>query len=375
MDLTWTWWAIPGFVGGLIAWAGAVVLLRTDRRSPVNRRLAAVLFTEGAWMQGTLFFMVGNEPAFMAMATVAVGALAAIPFQYLAFLGASLATPLTRPFRSGRAWGVLGTLSLGAFLFALLAPSRFIGELYSPPWAALNFYLAPLGVRAAQLHALASVFGLLASLDALRRAPRGTVARARARWFAIAFGARDLFNASWWTLYPLYRDIPFWGDFLSNIAPMLVALLYIALIAYAVLRVQLFDLDLKLKFALRQGTVGAVIAGGFFVGSEWLESIVPVEGTLLGLIVAGLIVLMLRPLQRLAQAFADRVMGGVEDTETYRQGRKHEVYRAAFEGAAIDGVLTDREREILAHVQEKLGIDAQQARELEREVASLFEPA
>lgn len=372
MDLSWTWWSVPGLLGGWVSWAGAAVLLRTAPENPVNRRLATVLLIEGAWMQGAFFFMIGNEQAFLVVASITVGALAAIPFQYLAFLGAAVDTPLVRPFRSGLAWGLLGLLSLAAMLFVVMAPEHFIGELYSPPWASLNFLFAPMGALAAQLHALASVLGLVASLHALKRAPRGTIQRSRAAWFAIAFGVRDLFNASWWTLYPTFRQIPFWGDFLSNIAPMLVSLLYIALLLYAVLRVQLFDLDLKLKFALAQGTVGAMIAGGFFVGSEWLESIIPVQSTILGLLVAGGIVLLLRPVQRVAEAFANRVMGGVQDTPAYRQARKQEVYRAAFEGAVSDGGLTDREREILTHVRDKLGISQGQAAQLELEVATLF---
>jgi len=372
MDLSWTWWSAPGIVVGLIAWAGAITLLRTAPENPVNRRLAAVLFVEGVWMQGTFFFNVGDEGVFRVLASIAVGGLAAIPFQYLAFLGAALDTPLVRPFRSRLAWALLSLASLIAFLSVVVAPSFFIGELYSPSWATFNFQFATLGTRAAQLHALASVIGLLASLHALLRAPRGTVSRSRAKWFAAAFGIRDLFNASWWMLYPVFRQVQFWGDFLSNIAPMIVALIYISFLTYAVLRVQLFDLDLKLKFAIRQGTVGAVIASGFFVGSEILESVIPVEGTLLGLIVAGIILLLLRPLQSLAERLANRIMRTVQDTADYRDGRKQEVYRATFEGAVVDGVLTDREREILAHVQRKLGIAPEKAEQLEREVASLF---
>lgn len=373
MDLSWTWWTVPGILMGWIAWAGAVVLLRTAPENPVNRRLAAVLFIEGVWMHGTFFFMVGNEAVFIVLASISVGALVAISFQYLAFLGAALDTPLVRPFRPGAAWVVLSFASLAAFLSVLIAPSLFIGDLYSPPWASLNFQFTTIGARAAQIHALVSVFGLVASLHALRRAPRGTVSRSRAMWFAVAFGVRDLFNAAWWGLYPVYRQLPFWGDFLSNIGPMIVGLLYISLLTYAVLRVQLFDLDLKLKFVIRQGTVGAVIAAGFFVGSELLESIVPVQGNLLGLMVAGVILLLMRPLQSLAEAFANRIMSTVHDTPNYRAGRKHEVYRATFESATVDGVLTEREREILAHVQGKLGIAPEKAQQLEREVAALFE--
>lgn len=372
MDLMWTWWAVPGVVGGWAALAGAFVLIRTAPERSLNRRLAVVLCLEGLWMHGTIFFMVGDESLFLTIALISVGMLVAVPFQYLAFLGTALDTPLVRPFRSRWAWAALCLASLAAFVTVVVWPRLFIGETYSPPWAALNFLLAPWGERAVQFHSLTSLFGLVASLHAIVRAPKGTLMRSRARWFAAAFGVRDLFNASWWMLYPVARPIPFWGDFLSNIAPMIVALVYLALLAYAVLRVQLFDLDLKLKFALRQGTVGAVIAGGFFVGSEVLEAVIPVESTVLGLIVAGIIVLLLRPLQRFAEGFANRVMGGVTDTPDYVEGRKEEVYRAALEGAVVDGVMTERERRILRRVREQLGISEDIAARLERHVTAQF---
>ncbi len=65
-------------------------------------------------------------------------------------------------------------------------------------------------------------------------------------------------------------------------------------------------------------------------------------------------------------------MHRVKDTAEYREGRRQEVYRAAFEGAVIDGTLTDREKEILSHVRRKLGISPELASQLEVEVASLF---
>lgn len=71
-----------------------------------------------------------------------------------------------------------------------------------------------------------------------------------------------------------------------------------------------------------------------------------VEGTILGLLAAGAIVVGLRPVQRLAERFASSVKRGVEDTPEYVEARKLDVYRAAVESAVEGGRITEKERAI-----------------------------
>lgn len=375
MSFQWTSWAIPGLLGSLIAWSATIVVLRTAPGRSLNRRLALVLALEATWQLGFVLYMVREPQAVVRIASFSVGAMAAIPFHYLAFLGVAIDTPLTRPFRGRIGFSVLATLSVLVAGWIAARPGTFIGDVYSPPWAASNFLFTTWGARLAQFHGLASLFGLIASLWAWRRAPKGSARRSHALWFAIAFGVRDLYNAGWWLFYPLVRSIPFWGDWVSNQAIAYVSILYVLLMAYGVLRVQLFDIDLKVKFVLTQGVLGGVIAAAFFVGSELLESVIPVEGTTLGLLSAGVIVLALRPLQRFAQIVAARAMPGVEDTPEYRTSRKRDVYRATLEGVFEDGDISDRERRVLAHLREQLGLSDEAGARLEAEVRSRLAPA
>ena len=368
MGLTWTPWVIAPILALIVAWGAAIVLLRAAPDRSLNRRLAFVLFLEGLWLGGGLFFVVENPAVFLGIAAVVLAAMAALPFQYLSFLGVSLATPLVAPFRSRVAFVLLALASAAAGLWVLLSPSTFMGELYSPEWATWNFQFRPAGARIAQAHGIASLFGLVAALAAYLKAKSGTAARSRAKWFMIAFGVRDLFNATVWIFYPVLRPIPFWGDFVANQGGAIINVAYVALMAYGVLRAQLFDIDLKLKFALRQGTVGAVIATGFFTGSELLEAVIPIEGTILGLLLAGAIVLLLRPLQRFAEGVANRLMPGVQATPTYLESRKLEVYRATLEGTLEDGAITERERAVLNRLREQLGISSDEAEVVEREM-------
>ena len=370
MILVWTWWGIPGTFALIAAWCCAIVVLRTDPRRTLNRRLSLILFLEGVLAGGAmgLLFFFDNPTMVTALATVGTVAMVALPFQYLSFLAVALDTPLVVPFRSRGATVLLGLASTVAAIFVIANPHMFISELYKPGWAPWNFRFVDLGQRAAQLQGIVFLFGLTAAVTAYFRTRKGSVARSRAKWFAIAFGFRDVYVGVIQTLYPILRPVPFWGDFVYNSGTAMAYSAYILLLAYAVLRFQLFNIDLKVKFVLQQSTVGALIIGGFVVGSEVLESFVPVSGAALNIIVAIAILVVLRPIQRLALRMTNRLMYSVQNTPEYLEVRRLEVYRAALEGVVEDGLVTDKERRILDHLRDDLRISPEEAVTLENEL-------
>jgi hypothetical protein len=371
MNLVWTWWGVPGTFAFVAAWCCAIVALRTDPRRTLNQKLSLILILEGLFAGGAmgLLFFFENPTIVTALVTCGVAAMVALPFQYLSFLAASLHTPLVAPFRSRGATVLLGLASTVAALFVFAKPHLFISELYRPGWAPWNFQNVELGVRGTQLQGIVYLFGLIAAVTAYFRTRKGSVARNRAKWFAIAFGFRDVFAGFIQLLYPYLRPDPFWGDFVYNPGQALAYSGYVLLLAYAVLRFQLFKIDLKVKFVLQQSTVGALIVGGFIVGSEVLESFVPVSGTVLNIIVAVAILIVLRPMQRLALSITDGLMRNVQNTPEYLEVRRLEVYRAALEGAFKDGLITEKERSILDHLRDSLGISQVEAVALEKEIS------
>jgi hypothetical protein len=374
--VNWSWWALPSLVTLVVAWLGAAAVLRTRADRPVNRRLALVLALEGLFIgcSSGFIFLVGSPTTAFALGVVATATMLAIVPQYLSFLAASLDTPLVRPFRGRHTVLLLNLLSVAAALLVAVFAAAFVTEPYSPAWAAWNYQLAYWGQRASQVHGLVAIFGLVAAVSAYYRTPRGSLRRTRALWFAVAFGVRDLYAGVFQILYPFVRPVEFWGDFVYNPGLGGVYLLYVALLTYAVLQAQLFDINLRVKFALRQSTVAAVITGAFFIGSELLEQVIPVDDLLLGVITAAICVLALRPIRKLAQRFADRVMHQVEDTPRYRDARKAEVYRTALEGILDDDIVTERERRILQRLREKLGIPEDEAERMEAEVTARMRP-
>jgi len=228
-----------------------------------------------------------------------------------------------------------------------------------------------MGPRLVQFHGLVSLFGLLVSIHAYILSPGGSAARNRAVWFIIAFGLRDAFIAVIQILMPLLRPIPYWGDLIYNPIHGLVYTLYVPLLAYGVLRHQLLEIDLRLRFALTQSVVGALIAGTFLVVSEGLESVFPVQGIATTIVLAGVIAIILRPAQKVAERFANRIMPGVRPTTDYLHERRLSVFRSALEGALDDGEITQREEAILSRLRKQLRITSDEEEMLRHSVEAL----
>jgi len=138
--------------------------------------------------------------------------------------------------------------------------------------------------------------------------------------------------------------------------------------SYALLRAQLFDIDIKLKWTVRRGTVAAAFVGVFFVVSEGAQTFLSAQmGPVAGLLAAGGLVFAIAPLQRAADSLADRAMPGVVDNAEYRLVRKYEVYRAAVDSALVEGDISPKERGMLATFASELGLTPKEMHDVERE--------
>lgn len=146
-------------------------------------------------------------------------------------------------------------------------------------------------------------------------------------------------------------------------------LLFVPILAYGILRSQLFDIDLKVKWTLRRSTLAAVLAISFFVAKEGLEALLPIEGIIPNIASAALVTLVAYPAWRLAGRLTDRIMPHVDASSAYLDERKAAIYRAQIEEAFADGILSARDRRLLARLQESLGLDGRVAKRLEREVS------
>ena len=143
-------------------------------------------------------------------------------------------------------------------------------------------------------------------------------------------------------------------------------------ITYALVKHRLFDIEVRLRFAIRGTTLAGLFLAVFFIVNKVTENLVASRfenegvGIYVGGAVAGLLLFALNPLQRLADRIAQKavpqVPSGLSTTD------REQLYREQLEIAWRDGRLTAKERLLFGRLQGRLGIAASDAARLETEV-------
>lgn len=219
------------------------------------------------------------------------------------------------------------------------------------------------------------VYALVVSLHSWRTAPQG-LPRIRAGALALGFGFRDV---CWGITYALgFRqllagtgaDPTAYPDYFYVIYTMGTAVA-VPVIAYGILRVQLFDIDLRIRWTLEKSTLAAAFVALLYLVTEGAERLFSSElGTMAGLIAAAVLVFFLAPLQRFAEGVAGAAMPNTDDTPEYAAFRKLQVYEAALLDANRDGGISHKERALLDRLRDSLDVTPADAAALERDLLS-----
>jgi hypothetical protein len=356
---------VVALVATALCWTLAVVLYRVGAPGSAARKLALLLGIEGMTLitAGYIDFMltpaVRAHPLYQRWFDVefvvhTLGDCSMLAL-YPPFLAAALGTKLTRPFADTR---VRIGLAIGAALL-------FVATLTTPvKFGASMLYVAL---------ALVFWFAFAASVQAWYQAEG--VARTRARWFAIAFGVRDILwgyvylEATWQVWTGTMAEIPYDPTDPIMLYYALGTLLAVPLIAYGILRAHLFDIDLRIRWTIKQSTLAAAVVTIIYVLSEGASRLLSSElGSLAGLVAAGLVVFFLAPLQRFAERVASNAMPNTQNTPEYAAFRKFQVYEAAVAEARQGGGISEKERALLNRLRDTLGISAIDAETLERDL-------
>jgi len=359
---------VLGLVAIAACWILATILYRVGATSRSARMLTLVLVVEGLTLATAGFpdFALGVGPDFYEahpgvyqfLFMVHTTGDAAMLALYPPFLAAALNSRLTRPFAS--------------------SPARR-GLIVTAMALVVAVFVSPLEIGATLLYLMLSLlfgYALVASVAAWRAAPTG-IARDRARIFVFAFGFRDVcwgfaYAASIWMVwtgtYLSFEGTTF--DWIVKVVYALGTLLAVPLVAYGILRTQLFDIDLRIRWTIKQSTLAAVIIALVYLISEAADRLLSAElGNIAGLLAAAVVVFFLTPLQRFAERVASAAMPNTENTPEYAAHRKMQVYEAALEEALQDGRCSDKERMLLDRLRDSLGISPADATALERDIA------
>jgi hypothetical protein len=283
---------------------------------------------------------------------------------YLPFLGMTLRSPLVAPLKQPILGRVILFGGLAIALTILFLPDDVRQQFDVPFYVVICIVLA--WGFAAAVHSW-----YIATSDAERE---------RARAFTLAFGVRDVLWTFTFALnaanYYGYIGSGIWGVVddpgpLRVIVPLfyeLAVIIYVPLVAYGVLRVQLFDVDLRIKRTLKRGTVAAAFVATFFVVSELAGNYLSSQfGTVLGVLGTGTLVFFLDPIQRTAERLSNAAMPNTVETPEYETFRKLQVYESAVRAALEDGHISKRQRRVLNSMIESMGIDTSVAQRMEQD--------
>ncbi len=343
----------------------AVVIFRAGVPGSTARRLSLLLLIEGVTLfsTGYIDLFLGPEirslafyPSWlMAEGIVHTAGDCAMLALYPPFLAAALPTPLTQLFAGKRAR--VSLLFAACILF----------------FAVFN---TPLEVGATTLYVLLVLlflYALAASVNAWLTSD-GT-ARLRARSFTMGFGFRDICwgfvygFAIWMIFTEQYAVVDTDASGLPYVMYALGSLVAVPLIAYGILRTQLFDIDLRIRWTIKQSTLAATIVAVIFVLTEGADRLLSAElGNWAGLLAAAIIVFFLVPLQRFAERVASVAMPNAQNTPEYVAFRKMQVYEAAVVEALQEAGISHKERALLERLRESLGISEADAMAIEKEL-------
>jgi hypothetical protein len=362
-------WTVFETLAVVLCWALAVVLFRVGPTGSVARMLSLLLLIEGV-------ALLTSGIAFDLLSLFAPGAIenwqdesvwiqidgfthyaadCAMLALYPAFLAAALHTKLTRPFAGKRMR--VGAWIIAAMIFLVI---QFSPELGMPLVSAL----------------LSLLFGFatVASIHAWHITPPG-MARTRSGVFALAFGIRDIgwgiaYGVQVWELvtgaYETAGVIPY-IDHVYRLS----TLIYVPILAYGILRTHLFDIDLKIRWTIKQSTVAGVFVAIMFLISEGANQFLEAElGSVAGLLAAAVVMAFLAPLQRFADRVASAAMPNTENTPEYATFRKMQVYEAAVAEALQESGISDRERSLLVRLRDSLGVSEADAEAIEIELGT-----
>lgn len=367
LEVVWNWWAFPGLLAATMAFGMAAFVYFSMPTRAQNRRLALVLFFEGSFaVTGYALERMTQRPQdTLGMEAICVTSLIALPFAYLFFL-ATLDTPWTRPLRTRIGQGLLALVLIVVLGLRFYFPREFFQVPIRPWYASWESPAGPGHHIFEYVVLLVFLFGILVAWSA-RRAAKTTLARRRATAYMLAFVTRDVLFG---TAYVVYFQVPPPpdGSILAAIRLLLLPvalMLYLPMLLYGILKTQLFDIDLKIKFAFRQSTVMAAFVGVFFVASQIVAGLLSNRvGLISGIVAAGLLLFAIVPLRRFSGRVADLAMPGVEPSTEYLLRRKYQVYAAALEEAETSPAASPAERAFVKDLRLRLGISRDEHRVL-----------
>ena len=207
--------------------------------------------------------------------------------------------------------------------------------------------------------------GMLAfSVFAVKKA-KTKLEKEKAMTFVWAFGIRDL---AWAAVYfaavtGLIMKAPMFFIQLYGGA----TLVYIPIMIYGILKVQLLDIEIRLKSTIKNTVLGGAFIAFFYLISEGTNEFLSSQlGGVVAFLVSILLTIFLSPLHRWAERVSSRLIHGDIDSPDYSASRGLQIYSAAVEEAMAYGAITKGQIALLDRLREGLQLSEDDATALEQ---------
>lgn len=141
------------------------------------------------------------------------------------------------------------------------------------------------------------------------------------------------------------------------------------IVTYALVRHQLFGIELKIRWTIRTSTIAGAFVAIFFIVSSVAQNYLSGWGALYGGIAAGLLLFALHPLQRFAERLANAAVPGARAATDMAPSERAAIYRDQARVAWADGIMERSERVLLDNLRERLGLSRDEAALIESEAA------
>jgi hypothetical protein len=190
------------------------------------------------------------------------------------------------------------------------------------------------------------------------------LAKEKALAFVFAFGIRDF---AWATVF--LAAATGWiksNEMFFTQLYVIGTLIYIPIMTYGILKVQMLDIEIRLKTTIKNTALAGIFVGLFYVISEGSNELLSNQlGGLIGFAASALLTLFLTPLHRWAERFSSKLVDADIDDADYADSRSLQIYSASVEETMAYGDINKGQMVLLDRLKETLKIPEEVAIKLE----------
>jgi len=360
-------WGLTSVLTALFACLFAFFLWRTALPNPVTRRFTVLLLIEVMTVltsSGGIMLLLNIDMSVPTRLVLVIDALhhlgdVLMLVLYPIFVAHALPLKVLKPLTT-----VPGRIVLWAFGTVLIA------------WVTLDhagFFATNVNPDIALYTMMVIMFVAIFILSVISvNKATAKLSREKALAFVFAFGVRDL---AWAAVYFVAVILEAGGLDDSPEINLLLSqlyaggtLLYIPIVTYGILKVQLLDIEVRLRSTVKNTALASAFIAVFYVFSEGTNALISNQlGEIVGFVVCALLAVFLSPLHRWAERFAERLVTADTGSPGYTANRSLQIYSAALEEALAYGELNQGQIALLDRLKESLGIATEDAGRLERE--------